>query len=58
MKEIFTITDVLQARDEEKERIRIILEYICNKNSRPLPESVDYKNFFNEIQELEESLID
>ena len=45
------------AIDEERERVRIILEYLINKNSHPLPRGVDFEKFFDDIQDFEDSLI-
>jgi len=53
----FTFTDLIEIRDEEKLRIRTILTYLLNKNSRPLEQGgVDYATFFDDIQDLESSL--
>jgi hypothetical protein len=59
MKDKYTFDDLIEAVDEEKNRIRIIIEYLCNKNSKPLLEGgIDYEQFFDDIQDLEKSLMD
>lgn len=55
----FTFTDLIEVRNEERDRIRTILEYLLNKNSKPLSQGgVDYETLFDDIQDLEHSLID
>ena len=57
MEKKYTIEDVMKAVEEESNRIRIIIEYICNKNSNSFfIGGVDYKTFFDDIQDLENSL--
>ena len=59
MKKEYTFGDMMEAVDEEKNRIRTIIEYICNKNSHTLAEGgVDYVTLFDDIQDLEHSLMD
>lgn len=53
----YTIEDLIEAVEQESNRIRIIIEYLCNKNSKPSSEGgVDYQTFFDDIQDLESSL--
>lgn len=53
----YTLTDLIAARDEESNRIRIILEYLLNKNSQSIAEGgVNYEEFFYDIQDLEREL--
>jgi hypothetical protein len=55
----YTIEDLIEARNAERERTRIILEYLVNKNSRPTAQGgVDYETFFDDIQDFESSLLD
>ncbi len=51
----YTFEDVIKARDTERERIRIIIEYITNNNARRV--GFDYKKFLDDIQDFEETLI-
>ena len=55
MKKEYTFEDIMKARDTERERIRIIIEWIINNNSRRV--GFDYKKFLDDIQDLEETLI-
>lgn len=52
----YTFEDIIEARDAERNRVRIILEYLHNKNSHPLPTGVEYQQFFNDIQDFEQTL--
>ena len=56
MKKEYTIDDLFNAKDEGQREILVILRYLLNKNSHPLPRGVDYERFFDEIQELEHYL--
>lgn len=57
MKKEYTIEDLFEAVEQESNRIRVIIEYICNKNSNPIADGgVDYETLFNDIQDLESSL--
>jgi len=55
----YTFDDIIETRNEERERIRIILEYIMNKNSRMIREGgFNHDRYLEDIQDLEDSLID
>lgn len=56
----YTIVDILEARDDERNRIRIIMEYLLNKSCRqiPLKGEPDYKTLLDDMQDLESSLTD
>ena len=57
MKKEYTIEDLFEAVEQESNRIRVIIEYICNKNSNPIADGgVDYETLFDDIQDLESSL--
>lgn len=59
MKDKYTLTDIIEARDAERERVRVILEYLLNKNSKTLKEGgVNFEQFFDDIQDFELSLTD
>lgn len=58
MKDKYTFEDIIKARDAERNRVRVIIEYLLNKNSHRLPRGVDYEKFFDDIQDFESSLID
>lgn len=48
---------VIEAVDRERERIRSIIEYICNKNSKTLAEGgFNHAQFLMDIEELEREL--
>ena len=57
MKNKYTIIDVSKAIGEAQYEIGVVLQYICNKNSHPLPRGVDFANLFDEIQDLENYLL-
>ena len=57
MKKEYTIEDLSLAVEQESSRIRVIIEYLCNKNSKPKASGgFDYQTFFDDIQDLESSL--
>ena len=58
MDKTYTFEDIIEARDNERERTRIIIEYLLNKNSRPMPDGVDFETFFDDMQDFENSLTD
>lgn len=48
---------VIEAVDRERERIRCIIEYICNKNSKPISQGgFNHDKFLMDIEELEREL--
>lgn len=55
---MYTFAEVMESRNEAKQRIRIIIEYLLNKNSHPLPRGIDYKQFYEDMEEFENSLIE
>jgi len=59
MKEKYTFEDIIEARDAERERCRIIIEYLLNKNSKTLKGGgVNLEGFFEDMQDFETSLIE
>ena len=63
MRKLYTSEDLnevaIDTLSTERNRIRVIIEYICNKNSKPLSQGgVDYETLFDDIQDLEHSLLD
>lgn len=57
--ETYTFEDIIEARNDERNRCRIIIEYLLNKNSKTLQEGgVNYERFFDDMQDFESSLID
>lgn len=68
---LYTFSDLMAARDEERNRVRIIIEYLLNKSSystgewkhakqlaKPLMDGIDYARFYEDMEDLENSLID
>ena len=57
MEKKYTTEDLIDACNEERERVRIILEYILNKHSKTIAEGgFDYESCIDEIQDFEHSL--
>ena len=56
MSKKYIFDDIIEARNEERDRVRIIVEYLLNKNS--YPDRVDYETFFDDMQDFERSLIE
>lgn len=54
----FTFDDLIKDRQEVSRNYYIILNYIINKNSHPLPRGVDHDKLFDDIQDFEEHLRD
>lgn len=53
----YTIVDISNAIEKERERVAIILEYILNKNSKSLSEGgMNHRKALTEIEELEHEL--
>ena len=53
----YTFTDLIKAIDAETDRIRIIIEYICNKNSQRLVNGgFNHDQFLMDIEDLERHL--
>jgi hypothetical protein len=51
--------EFIKGAEWEKERCRIIIEYLCNKNSRPISQGgINYGQFFDDMQDFEHSLMD
>ena len=58
MKKEYTFEDMVAQVDEEKYKMYLLLHYLLNKNSRPLPQGVDYEKFYDECQDLEQYLLE
>lgn len=53
----YTFSDMMRAIDDETDRIRIIIEYICNKNSQRLVDGgFNHEQFLMDIEDLERHL--
>ena len=58
-KKEYTLIDILKARNEERRKIFTIMNYILNKNSKPITEGgVDFEQVFEDMQDLETYLLD
>jgi hypothetical protein len=49
---------VTEALDRQKERDYTMLNYICNKNSYPLPRGFDHEKFLDDVQDFENYLLE
>lgn len=55
----YSDSELFEAVKEEKQKIFTILNYILNKNSRPLSEGgVNYVKVFEEVQDFENYLLE
>lgn len=52
----YTFGQLMEDRKEVARNYYIILNYILNKNSYPLPRGVDHDKLFDDIQDFEEHL--
>lgn len=59
MKEIkkHTDSDLLDAVKQVELKHFYIINYLLNKNSEPLPRGVDYKQFFEDMEDFEKNLM-
>lgn len=54
----YSDSDLIEAAKEERQKTFTILNYILNKNSRPLSEGgVNYERAFDEVQDFENYLL-
>ncbi len=55
----YSDSDLIEAVKEERQKTFTILNYILNKNSRPLSEGgVNYEKVFEEVQDFENYLLE
>jgi hypothetical protein len=54
----YTLDDIIEARQEVTNNHRVIIEYLLNKNSNPLPRGIDYERFYEDMEDFCSHLVE
>lgn len=52
----YTMSDLVESANFETKKHYIILNYLINKNSHPLPRGFDHERFLDDMQDYEDYL--